>query len=335
MDYKTFATNSIYCTLNGFILPPDEKAHVQASMAVLKNENHFVNIQFWGKIQGLKQDYLIVKGFAKSAEEATYFYSFVLFHFSYFKIIHVSRSANAGITFSQLPQIESSREKYLEKIRGMFIGDASFAYFLDKTEEDIEEEKQKLEAQKQSDMEQTTSIKIQDLDAAENAEQPPAEEKPAEEGGEAQKPKEPVVSSKVKIIEEDRLSFAISLIEQDTNVIPRGSYIKTSTGSIIPNDTFFGLTHNNSLKLDYYQHLKASTSQKTTLLDPSYDFADTLLHDKPNGCWALQFDEAFGCVVGKSLLYPGYVFYHIPETRTYGSFYIGSGEKNMDLCFMI
>jgi len=49
----------------------------------------------------------------------------------------------------------------------------------------------------------------------------------------------------------------------------------------------------------------------------------------------MYFDDTFNVVIGKSLLWPGYVFYHVPGTRTFGSYYIGSGEKNLDLCFML
>jgi radial spoke head protein 9 len=37
----------------------------------------------------------------------------------------------------------------------------------------------------------------------------------------------------------------------------------------------------------------------------------------------------------RSLLWQGYVFFHVPGSREYGSIYVGSGEKNLDLPFML
>ncbi len=69
-------------------------------------------------------------------------------------------------------------------------------------------------------------------------------------------------------------------------------------------------------------------------LNQSLDFADTVNEDIPNKSWALQYDESYSVVLGKSLLWPGYIFYHVPGTRTFGSYYVGNGIKNQDLCFM-
>jgi radial spoke head protein 9 len=49
----------------------------------------------------------------------------------------------------------------------------------------------------------------------------------------------------------------------------------------------------------------------------------------------LQFERGSGLVVLRSLLWQGYVFFHVPGTRSYGSCYFGNGEKNLDLPFML
>ena len=53
------------------------------------------------------------------------------------------------------------------------------------------------------------------------------------------------------------------------------------------------------------------------------------------GTWSLQFERGSGLVTLKSLQYLGYVFYHVPGTTKYGSFYAGTGEKNFDIPFML
>lgn len=40
-------------------------------------------------------------------------------------------------------------------------------------------------------------------------------------------------------------------------------------------------------------------------------------------------------VVLRSLLWPGLTFYHAPGTKNCGYIYVGTGEKNMDLPFML
>jgi len=37
----------------------------------------------------------------------------------------------------------------------------------------------------------------------------------------------------------------------------------------------------------------------------------------------------------RSLLWPGLTFYHAPRTKNYGYIYVGTGEKNLDLPFML
>jgi len=37
----------------------------------------------------------------------------------------------------------------------------------------------------------------------------------------------------------------------------------------------------------------------------------------------------------RSLLWLGYTFFAVPESRVYGSIYVGNGERNIDLPFML
>lgn len=51
--------------------------------------------------------------------------------------------------------------------------------------------------------------------------------------------------------------------------------------------------------------------------------------------WTLQFERGGALVSLRSLLWQGYVFYHVPGSRNFGSIYVGTGEKNLDLPFML
>jgi radial spoke head protein 9 len=49
----------------------------------------------------------------------------------------------------------------------------------------------------------------------------------------------------------------------------------------------------------------------------------------------LQYDAAAGTVTLRSLLWPGYFFFHVAGTGRFGAAYFGAGEKNVDISFML
>lgn len=53
------------------------------------------------------------------------------------------------------------------------------------------------------------------------------------------------------------------------------------------------------------------------------------------GSWSVQMERGNALVVLRSLLWPGLTFYHTPNTKSYGYVYVGTGEKNIDLPFML
>ena len=48
----------------GVILSPEQKAALQTSLVVLKNNHKFSQVKLWGKILGVKDDYYIAQGFS-------------------------------------------------------------------------------------------------------------------------------------------------------------------------------------------------------------------------------------------------------------------------------
>ena len=54
-----------------------------------------------------------------------------------------------------------------------------------------------------------------------------------------------------------------------------------------------------------------------------------------SGSWSVQYEKGCGLVTLRSLHWLGFVFYHVPETRKFGCVYVGTGEKNLDLPFML
>ncbi|CAB4019242.1 radial spoke head 9 homolog, partial [Paramuricea clavata] len=95
-------------------------------------------------------------------------------------------------------------------------------------------------------------------------------------------------------------------------------------------------------KLCCYFHFREPIllNQKTLLqkasLDKSIDFLDPIDADIPKGgSWSVQYEKGCGLVTLRSLHWLGFIFYHVPETRKFGCVYVGTGEKNLDLPFML
>uniref|UniRef100_A0A2I3GYN3 Radial spoke head protein 9 homolog n=1 Tax=Nomascus leucogenys TaxID=61853 RepID=A0A2I3GYN3_NOMLE len=145
----------------------------------------------------------------------------------------------------------------------------------------------------------------------------------------------------VQIKEETRLVSVIDQIDKAVAIIPRGALFKTPFGPTHVNRTFEGLSLSEAKKLSSYFHfrepieLKNKTLLEKADLDPSLDFMDSLEHDIPKGSWSIQMERGNALVVLRSLLWPGLTFYHAPRTKNYGYIYVGTGEKNMDLPFML
>ncbi|XP_062042170.1 radial spoke head protein 9 homolog [Lepus europaeus] len=145
----------------------------------------------------------------------------------------------------------------------------------------------------------------------------------------------------VQIKEETRLVSVIDQIDKAVAIIPRGALFKTPFGPIHVNRTFEGLPLSEAKKLSSYFHfrepveLRNKTLLEKASLDPSLDFMDSLEHDIPKGSWSVQMERGNALVVLRSLLWPGLTFYHTPNTKSYGYIYVGTGEKNIDLPFML
>ncbi|OXB65421.1 hypothetical protein ASZ78_005048 [Callipepla squamata] len=141
--------------------------------------------------------------------------------------------------------------------------------------------------------------------------------------------------------EENRLVATIEQIDRAVGIIPRRAFMKTPLGSVHENRNFEGLSLTEAKKLSSYFHftepvnLKNKTLLEKADLDPSTDFLDSLEHDVPQGSWTVQLEKGSTVVVLRSLLWLGLTFYHVPVTKQYGYIYCGTGEKNLDLPFML
>ncbi|CAH8490967.1 unnamed protein product [Schistosoma turkestanicum] len=261
----------------GIVLTPEQKATLQTTLTILKHENKFSYVSFWGIIRGISGDYFIAQGIGKDVLKD--------------KITLYSKDC---ATWGLLPVPGKQDIEKSKLFRMRLTGDPSF-----------------------------------------EAEYVEVKQVPGE--GDELAETEELITMK----EEDRLAAIIYRMEEDVVIVPRGAYLRMYNGQVVKNKSFEGLTIAEASKQLSYFHCRLPVS--TTIRPPTeranhdkaIDFLDTIEDDNPKGCWAIQFERGSNLVLVKSLLWIGYVLYHVPGTNKYGSVYVGTGEYNIDLPFMI
>ncbi|CAF1094534.1 unnamed protein product [Didymodactylos carnosus] len=277
IESKNFSLDVDLLAYSGIVFSPEQRAALQTSMVILKEQYKFKSAHLWGKILGISDDYFIIQGRAKNElKDRQFLYS------------------KDCINWSMLTPATEEAKELSPTCQGRFTGDASHEFEVKKftvTNEGTEEEN--------------------------------------------------VEEEKSRLREEERLAAVLWQIEQDSLIIPRGSYILQPNGDVERNRTFEGLTTTEAGKLRNYFHFREpiQLQQKSLLfrasLDKSTQFLDTIDEDIPKGSWSIQYERGSGLIQIRSLKWLGMSFFHIPETNRYGSLYCGIGEENKDLPFMI
>lgn len=65
MESEGLHVNIDYVGSSGVVLSTEQKAALQSSLVILRNNYKFARVLFWGKILGVKNDYFIVQGIGK------------------------------------------------------------------------------------------------------------------------------------------------------------------------------------------------------------------------------------------------------------------------------
>lgn len=146
----------------------------------------------------------------------------------------------------------------------------------------------------------------------------------------------------IQMKEEERLAAVIATIDEEARVVPRGAYIRTPNNKTITNRSFDGLSTEECGKLSSYMHFRNDVDGRTSKciskdanFNPAIDFLDVIENDLPRGCWSLQLARGNALVNIRSLNWLGMSFYHVPGTNKFGSLYVGIGERNHDVPFML
>jgi len=140
--------------------------------------------------------------------------------------------------------------------------------------------------------------------------------------------------------EEHRLAQTVLAIEFDTATCPKGAFLVAPSHQVTKNAAFEGLSYEASGQLSSYYHLREAigAEPRAALEKPglvrSTDFLDSLGSDAASS-WSLQYNSSKTSSSLRSLIWPGYFFFHKVNTGEYGGAYIGTGQKNNDIAFMI
>eukprot|EP00760_Papus_ankaliazontas_P033655 PhM_4_TR654/c1_g1_i1/m.74506/K19757/RSPH9; radial spoke head protein 9 len=325
--------------ITGHALSVAEETALHSSLAVLSQQTK-KDVRFWGKLLGYGGDYLLCQctGSDVLADRRTYY------------------STDGGMTWTILDAVSDDQREFCEQVRGLFMGDPAYEYRIQKVlppEEDIPaapipDAEDAPEAEGESDAaEENVEADGDDEEVEENAEADAEAEganDAAEEGEEAAVEEKKPIKKKpriqvIAIKESTRLAYFVEEHDFNCAVAPRGMYIRTQDGRVVKNKTFEGIDPATAGKLSSYYHLR-KRDQATTALNAdqqnlSIDFLDSIRDDIPRGVWCLKYDPLLDVVVGQNLYFLGSTFFVKPNSPISGQFYVGDGEQNLDLCFML
>lgn len=137
------------------------------------------------------------------------------------------------------------------------------------------------------------------------------------------------------------LANVVADVDNSTAVVPKGAWVVDPTHNVVKNRMFSGLSAREAGDVDSYLHFRKPTagSNYAQALDrhgmvKPQDFLEKISSSHPVGGWGLQSQDN-GVTTLRSLLYPGYFFFHKAGSSEYGGAYFGNGERNADVAFML
>jgi radial spoke head protein 9 len=138
----------------------------------------------------------------------------------------------------------------------------------------------------------------------------------------------------------ERLSAAVTRIENDTCVVPVGAHYLAPTGSIRTNDAFAGLGEAASSLSSFSLFRDAKLDRTLARVRKggeanNVDFLDTLVDDTPEGVWCLVENDNGQEVRLRNLLWPGFEARVDTMGGGFGRAYHGDGQRNDNLMFML
>ena len=313
-----------YLGLAGHALSITEKTAIRCSLTLLAQSSK-QKVRFWGKVLGYHGDYFVAQSIPDiiDGDVSSYY------------------SVDGGTNWVHLIYVTPEQIEFCDKIRGTFIGQPGFVYKIRKDVPPEEEPEPVLPSTEEQEGEEEEAVEDEKDEDAEEAE---AEAEPEAEGEDAGEEVKPVKKRpKFQIIamaESIRLSYFVSEHDKACKLVVRGAFLQNN-GKVSKNHTFAGLDVPSACKLSSYVKVfsSADVAVNREIYGPSYtaawDFMSPVTVDRPEDVWILKYDESLGIVTVQNLLFEGSIFYHTPGTAAFGQVYIGTGERNLDLCFIL
>jgi hypothetical protein len=369
MEANTITTAATMLGGAGVALTPAERASLPASLRLLRADNKFARVVFWGKIYTASgRDYYIAQGFGgpKRPEDALNHAAARSFY------------SHDAVVWAQLADGSDAAlgEETARLIDGMtqqFSGDTSQEHRFTvavpvepsdpseaASEEDVDDAKSATEASprpeadttpRESDAGESGEAESETASAAGDAasevdadEDEPVSERPDSAGsertaGSAVEPAKAPATRTVVVSEAQRLTRVVFCVDSEARIVPRGQYYMTADHRAVPAPGFFGLSPEDALSRESYMLLRSPRELKnksvieTEGIIQSIDFLDTLSESAPTV--SLVQDLSTRTVTLRSLVWPGAFAWHLPESNVAGYAYFGNGAKNRDLPFMM
>ena len=100
----------------------------------------------------------------------------------------------------------------------------------------------------------------------------------------------------MKFTELDRLSLVVDMIESDCQIVPEGAYKLTNCNELRVNQSYRGMSLEDSLNSKKYYHFKKPSDNhlQSFLIKENalshHDFMQNIAEDLPIGSWSIQVD---------------------------------------------
>ncbi|XP_067136571.1 radial spoke head protein 9 homolog [Centruroides vittatus] len=139
---------------------------------------------------------------------------------------------------------------------------------------------------------------------------------------------------KNSMYEEERIAKVVAMMEDEVSIAPIGAYIQTVDGTVKPNPSFSGLSKHMAIRASSYVHLRKPATSWTGRLWKNLEFLQPITEDIIPDQWMVRLTPNHSSIMIMNYLWPGMVFYHKIQTKSFSQLYIGDGRRNNDLQFM-
>ena len=272
------------------------------------DKHDFEELMFWGRIEGMQNDYYICLGVTYTDK-----YEFPEKRFYW--------ASSADFKFNKFDKLNDQHFQTFAQVSGMFTGDPKKVL--------INVEPPKPDAQ-EGGAEGSADVPV----PAEPVEKDPLASTEEEDPNANFQPR--------NLIEQDRLQFTVFAIENDCHIIPKGSYKLTDQHEIHRNNAYRGMDVESALLPASYMHFRSAQDhvKKAGLEKDDCVFKTDFLDEASNQLFkgaltGVKAGTKQNVALLRNHVWPGFTTFSVAGSKNFGSFYFGEGIKNMDLTFQI